>query len=96
MPDTRRLRRIGREIQGGGRARRLQVARDGIVARGHHVGRPLGIVNLVVHHAAQRLVGGHLHLELELQLPARFIQEIRNAVLVFGDVHLAVGEIAGG
>ena len=42
---------------------------------------PLLVVDLVVRHARQRLARRHLHLQQELQLPARLVEDVGHRVL---------------
>ena len=94
--DSSTLGSCGREIQRGGRAGRPQNALW-IVGRyfgGRNVPEagPLLVVHLMVSHACQRLPFWNLHLEQELDLPPRLVEQIRSAVALLGNAQLAVGK----
>ena len=94
MPHARRLCRVRGQVQGRRRARRVEESFDRILVRRQPQRRPDLVVDLVMHHAGEFLARRNLHAHLEFQLPADLIQDIRHIVSLFGNVQLAVAEIA--
>ena len=70
----------------------MEIARQRVVARQFRQVAPVGAVDLVVHHARERLARGHRHLEEELELPERLVEDVGEAVVLLGDAQRIVAE----
>ncbi len=82
LPQARRLRRRGRQVQRRRRAHRPQVTGELVLIGPRRDRRPRVVVDRVVRHARERLARRHHHAQHPLHLPARLVEEIRLAVLV--------------